>query len=390
MIHLSFPSVLLTVFVSNLLLIVIYLLFRNDEILARIGFRLTAMFCIITLIRFLFPFELPFTKTVILPVTISDILSVLRYRYNFLPWLRVSIWNIFCLIWLVGSIYKLSALFYSYWKMRGLIRGNSRDVTEQEPYASILGELCTERQRRGVRLCTTKFVSAPMVMGLCNTLILLPADIDTSDADVMFALRHEVYHYVHHDLWLKFAVNCLVTAYWWNPFTHLLSKQIGVLLEMRVDDSIISESEDATIGYITSMIHYMGGEVEPDDLSAQYMGMALKKKSNLSRRFYMMQCRDQKRNYLLSTVLLLLVASIYIGSYLVIFENSSYRQEIKESDIYTLPYDNDCFAIQNPDGTYTVYYPNLGVYETVDYLEYYDGIKVYSSKEEYDEAIQNP
>lgn len=390
MIHFSFSSVLMTVFVSNLLLIAIYLLFRNEDILARIGFRLTAMFCIITLIRFLFPFELPFTKTLPLPVTISDILIVLRHPYDIFPWLQVSVWNIFCLIWLVGSIYKLSSLFHSYWKMRRLIHGNCKDVTEQEPYASILIELCTERQRRGVRLCTTKFVSAPMVMGLCNTLILLPADIDTSDVDVMFALRHEVYHYVHHDLWLKFAVNCLVAAYWWNPFTHLLSKQIGVLLEMRVDDSIISESEDAAIGYITSMIHYMGGELEPDDLSAQYMGMALKKKSNLSRRFYMMQCREQKRDYLLSTVMLLIVTSIYIGSYLVIYENSSYEQEINVSDAYVVPGNDDCFAIQNDDGTYTIYIPSLGIAEVFDSLENHNGIKVYSSKEEYNEAIQNP
>lgn len=388
MIHFSFSSVLMTVFVSNLLLIAIYLLFRNEDILARIGFRLTAMFCIITLLRFLFPFELPFTKTLLLPVTISDMVCVLRRRYNIFPWLWVSVWSIFCVIWLVGSICKISSLFYSYWKMRRLVRGNSKDVTKQEPYASILRELCTERQRRGIRLCTTKFVSAPMVMGLFNTVILLPADIDTSDADVMFALRHEVYHYVHHDLWLKFAVNCLVAAYWWNPFTHLLSKQIGVLLEMRVDDSIVSESEDAAIGYITSMIHYMGGKLEQDDLSAQYMGLALKKKSNLSRRFYMIQCRDQKRNYLLCTVMFLLVACIYIGSYLVIFENSSYKQEIK--DTYTVSDDYDCFAIQNDDGTYTVYYPEWGLSETVDFLEYYDGIMIYSSKEEYDEAIQNP
>ena len=65
MIRFSLSSVLMTVLVSNLLLIVISLLFRNEKILARIGFRLTAMFCIITLIRLLLPLELPFAKTVI-------------------------------------------------------------------------------------------------------------------------------------------------------------------------------------------------------------------------------------------------------------------------------------------------------------------------------------
>lgn len=75
---------------------------------------------------------------------------------------------------------------------------------------------------------------------------------------------------------------------------------------------------------------------------------------------------------------------------MVILENSSYRQEIEESEDYIAPKDDDCFAIQNDDGTYTVYFPSWGIDETVDSLEYYEGIKVYSSKEEYDETIQSP
>lgn len=270
-----------------------------------------------------------------------------------------------------------------------LVRTNSKDVTKQEPYASILKDICTERQRRRIRLRTTRFVSAPMVMGLFNALVLLPADIDSSDEDVLYALRHEVYHYVHHDLWLKFAVNCLIAVYWWNPFTRLLSKQIGILLEMRVDDSIISEGEEATIGYVSSMVHYMGGETERDDASTQYLGFSLKKKSNLSRRLYMIRRKGQKPGYLLSTVILLVVVGMYIGSYLVILENSVYEQEITESEAYVTP-DDDCFAIQNDDGTFTIYLPSWGISETVDSLEHHNGIKVYSSKEEYDEAIQNP
>ena len=61
MIHFSFTSVLMTVVVSNLLLAAISMLFRNEDVLAGIGFKLTAVFCVITLMRFLFPFELPFS-----------------------------------------------------------------------------------------------------------------------------------------------------------------------------------------------------------------------------------------------------------------------------------------------------------------------------------------
>lgn len=386
----SFASVLMTLIVSNLLLVVLSLLFCNENVLVRIGFRLTAIFCIITLIRFLFPFELPFTKTVIFPPVTSSALSVLRHRHNIFPWLRLSFWDLFCMVWLAESIRRLAVLFYSHWKVKMLVRINSKDITKQEPYASILNKLCTDRQRRRIRLRTTKFVNVPMVMGLRNAVVLLPANIDSSDEEVMYALRHEVYHYVHHDLWLKFAVNCLVAAYWWNPCTHILRKQIGILLEMRVDDSIVSEGEASTIGYVSSMVHYMEGDQKRDDISAQYLGLALKKKSNLSRRIHMMQIKGQKRDYMLSVVMLLIVFGIYIGSYLFIFENSSYRQTIRESDTYTVPSDNDCFAIKNSDSTYTIYFPSWGYNETADSLDHYPKIKVYSNKEEYNETIQNP
>ena len=76
MIHFSLSSVLMTVLVSNLLLVLISLLFRNEDVLAKIGFRLTAIFCIITLIRLVLPLELPFAKTVILPKVLSDVLFI--------------------------------------------------------------------------------------------------------------------------------------------------------------------------------------------------------------------------------------------------------------------------------------------------------------------------
>lgn len=389
MIHFGLSSVLMTVLVSNLLLVVISLLFCSEKILERIGFRLTAIFCIITLIRLLLPLELPFAKTVIYPAGISNAISKVRHLHNIFPGLWISIWYVFCLVWLAGSVYRLSKLLYGQHKVRMLVREHSKDVTKQEPYASILKDLCTERQRRTIRLLTTKFVNVPMIMGLRNALILLPADIDTSDEDIMFALRHEVYHYVHHDLWLKFAVNCLAAVYWWNPFTHLLNKRISVLLEMRVDDSIISEGEDTFIGYLSSMLHYMEEPSQKED-SSQYTGLALKKKSNLARRLHMMQSKGKKHDYLLSAMMVLIVGGIYIGSYLFILENSTYGQEIREDNTYVTPRDYDCFAIQNDDGTYTIYLPSLGINETVVSLEQYEGIKVYSNKEEYKDAIQNP
>ena len=78
MIQFSFSSVLMTVLTSNLLLILVALFFRNEKTLARVGYRLTAVYCAVTLIRLLFPCELPFTKTVVLPSGISNLMKSFR------------------------------------------------------------------------------------------------------------------------------------------------------------------------------------------------------------------------------------------------------------------------------------------------------------------------
>lgn len=95
MIQFSFSSVLMTVLTSNLLLILVALFFRNEKTLARVGYRLTAVYCAVTLIRLLFPCELPFTKTVVLPSGISNLFALLRHPYEVIPGIRLSAWEIF-------------------------------------------------------------------------------------------------------------------------------------------------------------------------------------------------------------------------------------------------------------------------------------------------------
>lgn len=84
-----------------------------------------------------------------------------------------------------------------------------------------------------------------------------------------------------------------------------------------------------------------------------------------------------------------MVISLYLGSYLVIFESSSYDSLYQESDAYIVPDEENCYAIENPDGTYTVHFVDWDFPERVSSLEHYHGIEVYSSEEEYHERMQN-
>lgn len=388
MIHFSFSSVLMTVVVSNLLLILISLFFRNEELLAKIGYKVMAVFCVVTLARLLFPYELPFTKTMAFPTLISDAISLLRFQHEIIPGFPLSISNVFCVVWFVGGMFFLFNQIRDQLKLRTAVMGISKNVTGKEPYASILRALCPEKTYRRLRLRTSGLIGSPMIIGLRKPIILLPEGMTPSDTDLLFALRHELYHYQHHDLWLKFFVSCLSTFYWWNPFCRRLNKQVGALMEMRVDASIAAEGDEAIAEYVTALIHYLENVKNHIDPSSHTMGLTFSKKSSLMRRVQMMQSQKSKPNYLISVALLLLVFGMYIGSYLIIFENSSYARDIKESGNYILPENADYYAVPNADGTYTVYILNGRYSEIVDSLDYYPNIVVYSSKEEYDETVQ--
>lgn len=387
----SFSSVLMTIFAGNVLLVVITLLFRNEKLLARIGCKVMALFCVITLARLLFPYELPFAKTVILPAKISEMLSVLRHQYELVPGVLISVTNALFVVWFVGSLFILCQAIWRHLKLRKLIQNNSKDVTAQEPYRSTLEALGSEKERRRLRLLLSPFASSPMIIGLFRPVILLPQELDLTADDLSLALRHEFYHYRHHDLWLKFFTSCIAMIYWWNPFCRSLDKRVGTLLEIRIDISIVSEDKATAINYVETLLKCVKNSgTHKDDSSSQFMGMTFNGGDDLSHRIYMMQNWNTKPNYLISVALLLLAFGLYVGSYLVIFENASYMYLPMESGNYVLPEESadSGYAIQNADGTYTIYLFDGRYTEVIDSLDFYPEVVVYSSKEEYDEAVQ--
>lgn len=381
----SFSTVLMTVLISSLMLAVIALCLCNDNVLMRIGYRLLTVFCIVILIRLVLPLELPFTQTLLLPEGVSCIIAAFRHSYPIFYGVKLSPWAVFCVIWLVGAVVLGIRFMQDHKVIKYYTREYGEDVTHEEPYASILEELCSEEQLRNIRILRTRGVDRPMIAGLLRPVILLPENDDASDDDTLYAIKHEIYHYIHHDLWIKSAVKCLTIAYWWNPFIHLLNRQVDTLLEMRIDGAITKRGPEEALGYVISLLHFLTGAGQRQQEAEASLDFG--RKSSLHRRIHMIQCQDEKKSYVAGIGMLLLIVSMYIGSYLVIFEAHSYGPEITARCI--VPSRENIYVIENEDGTYDVYRTTGRFLDTVDSLEYFQkDIIVYSSKEEYHEKNQ--
>lgn len=388
MINFSFSSVLMTVFISSLLLFMIGLCFRNDHLLTNIGYKLISVFCIVGLLRFLIPLELPFTRTLHLPKAISDIMIVFTRSYGTFQGIDISFGTAFGAVWFLGILLCLTAYIHEYRKLRSIIKKSSKDITSDRFCTALLNDVCTKRQRERIRILSNAAFDTPMIMGLRNPIIILPSSADLSDMDTFYAIRHEICHYTHHDLWIKLAVNILAIVYWWNPFSYRLKRHVDALLEMRVDDSILSDANASADDYVTSLLHFVKSADLMKKTAPQTIGLMTGGGSNLHHRIKMMQHRNRRPNWLVNIAMTAMVFSVYILSYCFIWEVYYTAPEMAESCIVLT--DDNCYAIINEDGLYDVYLIQ-GFYldtdtriDTTDTLNYYPAhMRIYSSEEEY-------
>lgn len=381
MFQFSFATVYMTVLTSNILLILLTFCFRNKKIMINAGYRLLSVFAVLTLVRFLLPFELPFTRTIILPEFISKGIFWVRHPLFHIWSFEINYWNILLLIWFIGIVIKLILHIRRQSVARYSILANRLDVTAEKRYQSILENICHRMNRRNCfRIFEVDGLNTPHLYGIFSPCILLPAHFNPSEENLYYTFLHEASHHFHHDLLTKQIVNLLDIIYWWNPFCRILIKQTDIILEMRIDD-LVTEANSAEIkNYLHCLIDMAEAGMQstniPDMVS---ISLLPDDEDVLTKRFEMLIASSQKKNRILNLLLLLLVLGIHFSSYAFIIEGSYHTEEVQETS-FSVSADNT-YAILKEDGTYDVYGFGL-LLENTDSLDYYGpDIPIYTEKE---------
>lgn len=372
-----FSSTLMAVLTSNILLILTSLCFKNRKLMLNIGYRLLALSIILTILRFLFPVEISICTNVNLPEPVSIFFVILQHPFIQINSMRISIWNIFVIIWFSGIIIKCISYIRLYSKAKiKFLQGE--DITYCEPYKSMLERICLERGRKNCfKIVKLPNIQTVELFGFVKPIILIPTWLELTDEDLYITLCHETAHYFHHDLLIKYLVKIITICYWWNPFCHIIIEQLDVVLEMRIDDNLVASGTTSLKKYLNCLLHIAEKSIKHTEKPELTLSFASVSDDILVQRFEMLTKHKENYYKILSIFVTLGMLFIYCISYVFIFEAYYIPPSIRETTQGIG--DENNYIIQNEAGTYDVYIGNQYI-ETVTSLKGFPADAVINQK----------
>ena len=347
MLDFSISSVNMAILVSNLFIIFLVLIFRNRKIMFRLGLPLLVGFVILICVRMIFPVELlSISHNIYLPDLLATIVGETR-RVRFFHD-TVSWWNILEIIWGCGILYSLLQYIKRNYDCQKYIREHAVILSD----TSIPMQAFTQIKSETTKLLALPPLKSPVIYGLRRPCILIPDALKLSESEWRYVLLHEVNHYLHKDLYIKFLLHIICMIYWWNPFCRFLKNDTDTILEMRIDQTL-ADTPAHKVEYLSCLLktasYQVATPLQTSDFSINFCD------SVLARRF---ETLTQKQNKTISSLAVIVFVSIsffiYIASYFIIFEDDYYPPDQFTDDII-IPTEDNCFLIERSDGSYDLY-----------------------------------
>ena len=372
MIELSFYTILMAFLTSTVLFSLSCIFFSSSKRILNVGYKTIAFISFLSILRLVVPIDFDFTA--ILPMNeLAKQISffICQHRIAFFS-IRLSIWDILLVIWLIGILFQLILYWRQYKQIDRIVIQTVKNVSYHSNYMKAFQSIqISYGISQQLPVYEIPMLSSPMLFSIRNPRILLPAENNYSDDDLHFIFRHEMTHFLHHDLLYKFFFQLLFIVYWWNPLKYILKRQVNNLLEINVDSSLTQNFEDA-IPYMECLIKIKKqcAVSNKNYFDSCTLSISNIKEGSLEKRFQLL-AHPSKQPHRFSGIFILISISIFLSSYFVTWEplpvdNSSTMNE--QDFILT---EENAYAILNEDGTYDIYL--YGEYlETVTSLKYYD------------------
>lgn len=309
----------------------------------------------VVLVKFLLPYEFPFTKSIAIRKGLPVIFDVFHTALFTVRGYSIDLFRIFVFFWISGSIFLSVKAIKEYRKI--LENLAVYEPLEDFPAVSILQEVNTSYcHPERIKLFLTDRPVSPITFGLRSPTIIVP-NMSFSDREWRYILSHETAHYYSHHLNYKLLCTVLRILYFWNPLTNLLIHQINRILEISIDSKITSGlTEREKIEYSECLLKVARQKETarsgPIYTAAFISGMPL----SISQRIYLIMESPGKTRKLSFKVIAACCIMITLLIFSLFFVFEAYRIRTDDATgTYDLPQSTTYF-IMNADGTYDLYF----------------------------------
>lgn len=149
-------------------------------------------------------------------------------------------------LWIAGMAFRAARLLFSERSMRHAVAHNTlpTDARTCDIYDACCAELGIAHK---LPLQSMAGIYSPALTVSLKPMILLPANItDTlSEAQLAYALRHELMHYRRRDHLLALLLLLLTCVYWFNPVVWLMKRELMKDMETACDSAVTARLNGA-------------------------------------------------------------------------------------------------------------------------------------------------
>lgn len=125
--------------------------------------------------------------------------------------------------------------------------------TEDTELNNILDEICTDKEKRNIKIVQTAAVEIPCCIGIFEKRILIP-DKKYSREELHYIILHEYTHLDNKDILTIQLINILCIVFWWNPFVYILKGDMYQSIEIRCDQTVTKKLKSAERGNYLAVI----------------------------------------------------------------------------------------------------------------------------------------
>jgi beta-lactamase regulating signal transducer with metallopeptidase domain len=239
----TFFSFVMAVIWSGVLFSIIALLQKNARTIRYLSIKMIFAVYIVSIFRFLFPVEFPFTVIVGDRELYAPIYRALCLdTYSIGSW-EFSLVHVVVVCWLIGSIihiYRFYRRYRNFW--RQALLSDRPDETQQQQLDRVWEQLSSQKQcQKRFLVRYTNLADVPMGFGVRRPIILLPK-AEYTDTEMYYILLHECSHFSKRDSLIKIAMEFLCDIFWWNVSAGVVRESMDEMLEIRCDTVVMEKA----------------------------------------------------------------------------------------------------------------------------------------------------